>query len=359
MITGFVISLQDPGAAEIGACLAMSICRKEGFLRSVGVDADWPIWGFPRVIHSDNGKPLTSLTIVRACEQYGIMVARRPVGSPHWGGHIERLLGRAATSIHTLPGTTFSNIAERQEYDSKGRAGVTLDALTSWFARWITRVYHETVHSTLGVTPLARLRDGIFGLNGCFPAGYQDAPADERQIRLDFMPAFERPVHPQGVVIGTMWYYDSILQPFIRRIGRGRRRVKLLFRQDPSDITQIFFRHPDTGIYHEVHCSNLTRPPTSLSEFNAARRQLKKLRVPDDPDRVFDAIEENRRLIALEIATTAEAHQGRKGQRELRRQSQSDVPTEKRREELDEQVEGDRDVREAAVPREYKPYGRL
>jgi putative transposase len=360
VVTGFTISLADPGSAEVGACLVMSICRKEGFLRSIGVDADWPIWGFPRVIHSDNGRPLTSLTIVRACEQYGIMVARRPVGSPHWGGHIERLLGRAGANIHTLPGTTFSNIGARDEYDSKARAGITLEALNTWFARWVTRIYHETIHTSLGVTPLARLRDGIFGLNGCFPAGYQDAPADERQIRLDFMPAFERPVHPQGVVIGTIWYYDNILEPFIRRPGRGHPSVKLLFRQDPSDVTRIYFRHPDTGVYHEVHCSNLTRPPTTLSEFNAARRRLKQQRLPEDPERVFDAIEENQRLISLETAKTAETRKTRN----RRRTGQRHSPTHKRTEARSVEVtasdhEVDREVLEAALPGDYEPYGNL
>ncbi|MGW5574179.1 hypothetical protein ACWEVD_23545 [Nocardia thailandica] len=37
----------------------------------------------------------------------------RPPGQPHFGGVIERLIGTMMTMVHELPGTTFSNTADR------------------------------------------------------------------------------------------------------------------------------------------------------------------------------------------------------------------------------------------------------
>ena len=36
----------------------------------------------------------------------------RPPGTPHFGGHIERLIGTQMGAVHLLPGTTFSNPPE-------------------------------------------------------------------------------------------------------------------------------------------------------------------------------------------------------------------------------------------------------
>ncbi|MGO8847950.1 MAG: hypothetical protein ACLQFI_22030, partial [Methylocella sp.] len=42
----------------------------------------------------------------------------RPPGTPHFGGHIERLIGTQMGAVHLLPGTTQSNPSERGDYDS-------------------------------------------------------------------------------------------------------------------------------------------------------------------------------------------------------------------------------------------------
>ena len=48
---------------------------------------------------------------------------------PRFGGHIERLMGTFATDIHAVPGTTFSNIFQRKDYDSDTQAVLHLQSL--------------------------------------------------------------------------------------------------------------------------------------------------------------------------------------------------------------------------------------
>lgn len=110
MVTGLHLSMDNDGTAAVARCLAMTICSKDAVLSDLGIEADRPIHGFPRTVHTDNGKDLTSLAISRACGEYGITLARRPIGLSYYGGHIERLLGTIAKEIHKIPGTTFSNI---------------------------------------------------------------------------------------------------------------------------------------------------------------------------------------------------------------------------------------------------------
>jgi transposase InsO family protein len=46
----------------------------------------------------------------RACRNHGIQIRWRPVGEPHFGGHIERLIGTAMGAVQMLPGSTAADL---------------------------------------------------------------------------------------------------------------------------------------------------------------------------------------------------------------------------------------------------------
>ena len=45
--------------------------------------------------------------------------------------------------MHLLPGTTFSSAMERGEYDSEGKAVMTIGELEVWFALQVTGGYQD------------------------------------------------------------------------------------------------------------------------------------------------------------------------------------------------------------------------
>ncbi len=47
--------------------------------------------GIPRTLHLDNAAEFKSRALRSGCREYGIELMYRPVGKPHFGGHIERL----------------------------------------------------------------------------------------------------------------------------------------------------------------------------------------------------------------------------------------------------------------------------
>ncbi len=81
----------------------------------------------------------------------------RPPLRPHFGDQIERLIGTVMKAMHLLPGTTFSSIKERGEYDSQGKAVMTLRELETWLVLQITGGYHLTVHRALRARANRRL----------------------------------------------------------------------------------------------------------------------------------------------------------------------------------------------------------
>ncbi len=76
----------------------------------------------------------------RGCEQYGIAIDYRPVRTPHYGGHIERLIGTMMGKVHLLPGTTFSNVHVKGDIDPGKTAAMTLDELERWLGERGSRV---------------------------------------------------------------------------------------------------------------------------------------------------------------------------------------------------------------------------
>jgi putative transposase len=66
-------------------------------------------------------------TLIRGCRQYGIELVYRPPAHPHFGGHIERLIGTLMGEVHLLPGTTFGSVAQGGAYDSEKEAKMTLE----------------------------------------------------------------------------------------------------------------------------------------------------------------------------------------------------------------------------------------
>src|SRR5262249_54527336 len=113
LVAGFLISLDPPCATSVALALAHAGLPKEGWLAARGFRLPCPAAGLPRAVHVDNAKEFHALALDRGCRQYGIQLDYRPVRTPRYGGHIERLMGTLMRRIHELPGTTFANIRDK------------------------------------------------------------------------------------------------------------------------------------------------------------------------------------------------------------------------------------------------------
>jgi len=309
MVVGFYLSFDPPGAIGTGLCMVHSILPKELWLSRVGTQSDWPCWGIPSVIHVDNAKEFRGIMLQRACEKYGIRLEYRPVKKPHWGGHIERLMGTFMKEVHTLPGTTFSNVRDRKDYSSEKEAVLTLPEFEQWLTTFIVDVYHKRVHQTLKKSPYERYQEGILGSPSQPGIGLQDRLLDEVQIRLDFMPILERTVQPYGVLIDHVHYYADVLRPYINSFEEGSDKANLkrlfTFRRDPRDISRIYFLEPETSIYYAIPYRNTSHPAISIWEFRKAK-ELVRIQGIDavDEDSIFAANDKMHRITLAAMEKT-------------------------------------------------------
>lgn len=294
MVTGFYVSLDPPGSMSTGLCLAHSILPKEKWLAKYNITTPWPLWGTMNIVHADNAKEFRGNTLKKACDDHSIDLQWRPVARPRYGAHIERLLGTFNKDIHTLPGTTFSNIKERGNYESERHSALTLSELERWLATYVTEVYHQRFHSELLMSPLKKFEQGIFG-NGDVPGtGLPPRILDETRLRLDFMPFIRRVVRDDGIVIGHIHYYHDVLRSWINAKDPDKPKVKrkFLVRQDPRDISLIFFYDPELKTYFDIPYRHTYQYPMSLWEYRETLRRLKDEGQKDiNEDLIFAAYE--------------------------------------------------------------------
>ncbi len=316
MVVGYYLSLDPPSAFSVGMCIAQAANQKDAVLKRVKVDGDWPVWGLPRVLHADNGKDFRSRTIRLACEQYGINMAWRPVKQPHFGGHIERLLGTVATEIKALPGTTFSNVKELGEYDSAKHAVMSFDELERWLVQFFVNVYHQRKHSGIGMPPLQRWRMGILGdgrkLKG---TGLPDPILNPVRFARDLLPYEERCVGRDGIVWDKICYFHDSLRPWLDARKAGT-RCKFIVRRDPRDISKIYFLDPELKEYLEIPYRDLSKPSISIWEYRQAEKYLETQgKTAATEDEIFAAYEVMSQIADKAKVTTKKARRARQRKR--------------------------------------------
>ena len=297
MVFGRYMAMDAPDSAAVGICIQHGVLPKKAELERLGVEGEWPIYGFPTMIHTDNGSDFLGKTLHRAAEEYNIHLTRRPVGDPHFGGHIERFFRTLNEELHGLPGSTFSNPTKRAEYASRKQAAFTFNELQQYITDWIVNTYHRRTHRTISMSPLRKLDLGLNGDGESLPHGPLGLPTDPARFRLDFLPYFERKIEHYGVTIEGMHYFADILRSYFTDGKRFGRRQDYLFRRDPDDISLIYFLDPNTNSYHPIPYRDINGAPMSAVELRQAKKDARKFVNSAHDDRaIFEARQHRQEL---------------------------------------------------------------
>jgi putative transposase len=298
-VPGFVVTLEAPSATSAGLCLAHMATDKRAWLERIGVEAVWPMSGKPRQLFLDNASEFKSEALRRGCSQHGIKLEYRPLGQPHYGGVVERLIGTMMTMVHELPGTTFSNTRERGEYNSDAKAVLTLAELQRWMALAVA-CYHGEPHEGLG----GRTPGGVWA-EKVASSGAPKTVTNQIAFLVDFLPVARRKLTRTGFVLDHVQYYSDALKPLI---ARRERLDRFVLRRDPRDVSRLWALHPDTGEYLEVPYRTWSRPAISVWERRAAAARLREQgRAEIDENALFAMVEQMRHLTEDAAAASRKA----------------------------------------------------
>ena len=277
MIMGFYISYEAPSFFNTGQCILNMIMPKDDFLKQQNVNGEWGIYGLPREISTDNAKEFRGLDLTRFCEQYSIQIDWRPVGRSFYGANVERVFRTLSSEVHTLSGTTFSNIIHKGNYNSQKNAAMTIGEFEQWFTELVVNVYHKKEHSELGMTPEEKYLEGIFGLGDYPGTGLPPIVEDTKTLRYSLLPSIERTVQKTGITIDHVTYFSEVLRKWIIPQEASKKASSRLFicKRDPRDISKIYFYDPDINKYFEIPYRNIKNPKINLYELRNTIAKIK------------------------------------------------------------------------------------
>lgn len=264
VILGMYLSLDYPSSTSVALCTANAILPKDPWLRDLKItECSYPFYGIPRKILVDNAKEFRSSTFKSGCNKHKIDLEFRPPGTPHYGGHIERLNGTLMKEVHGLPGTTMSNVKDRGDYASEKHSAMTFVEFRDWFITQV-EIYHKNKHSILGCSPNYKWCEHFNSIDGVSPPGII---TDRRSLLIDFMPYKRRFIGRAGIQINCIMYYSGVL-------NRYPIKTPCVVKFDPGSLRRVWVLPQGEEDYLEIGYSDMTMPDMTLKEFKEYRKIL-------------------------------------------------------------------------------------
>jgi putative transposase len=238
---GFCMGFEPPSCLSVMRCLKHAILPKTYVPREFpSIKNAWECYGVPELVVVDNPPEFHSSHFERACLQIGTDIQYAKVLVPWYKGKLERFQGTMNHDLmHGNPGTTFSNILDRDDYDPTRHAVVLLSTLREMLHKWIIDVYLQTPHRGIKDTPAHRWLSDLNALPPPLPPS-----ASELEVVLGM--TAQRVVFHYGIELEGLKYNSPELGEIRRRVGVGV-KVELTF--DPGNLGHVNVLDPQKGIY--------------------------------------------------------------------------------------------------------------
>ncbi len=295
-VVAIYLSMERPNAATVALLLTRVVLPKGAWLKAIGSDVSWPMYGIPRSLHLDNAAEFKSRALRAGCSEYGITLTYRPVGRPHFGGHIERMNRTLMDRLRGVPGATGNSVKGRKERKPEKYAALTLAEFERWLVLEVAQRYHHSEHRGLmGATP-----------HSVWQALTQSAlvqvlPNDlDNQLRflVQFLPRVIRTIQSDGLTLFYIQYWHPIFAAW--RVTRK----KVVVRYHPEDLSRVFVSVNGKD-FVEARYADLRRPRISLWEQREVRRILRAQGQPAVSESlIFRTLEQQRDLVAKAVRNT-------------------------------------------------------
>ena len=224
-------------------CLYHAILPKGDVKSKYDTKHDWIAYGIPSTLVVDNGKEFMGNDLKDAADLLGFTIERMPVRTPHYKGVVERAFKTVDTMLlHPLPGTTFSNVFEKGDYDSAKQACIYVDQVDALLHVFTLDVYAERFHEGLDGVPARRWEKALD--NGFQPR----LPVDVEDLHILLGRTISRTVQHYGIEFEALRYNCAELS-FLRAMLKGA-SVKVKYH--PGDLSRVYAFNPFDQKYIEV-----------------------------------------------------------------------------------------------------------
>jgi putative transposase len=290
-ILGYYISYEPPSLATLFECLKHAILPKDqAYLEKLGVKNKYPCYGAFEKLVVDNALENHSDALYDLLNVWGGVIQNCPRAAPWYKARIERFIRTFGEQVcQILPGATFSDILERDDYDAVENAVIHWRDFERIVAIWVVDIYHLKEHSALQCSPLAawmalQKEDHIL------------VPCDVSDIeQVCRVPEIRRLTHKGIESLGLYWNSDKLTS--MRYEVGAEVDVRVFFNR--MNLGVVGVEHPKTREIVEVralafeYADNLTLFQHKVTRKFAARfRQSRE-------ENVLDWIDAQKRILEI------------------------------------------------------------
>lgn len=272
-VLGINIGFEPPNFLTVARCL------KNAFMPKSDLNAlypevlgSWDAHGVMRELSMDNGAEFHSLSLEEGCYSLGIEIHYSPRKTPWFKGKIERFQGTLNREVaHIAPGTTFSDIFEKDDYDPVKHAVVSLGTLQHIVRKWIVDVYHERVHRSLKMPPIVMWRSSI-------NAEDIQLPEDPEKLDAILGRREQRRLTHKGIEFEGLFYNSPDMTTLRMQLGE---KLDVEICVDDGDIGKIVVLSPDkkrmfkVPALAQVYAAGMTAWQHKLCKRYAAKQEKK------------------------------------------------------------------------------------
>ncbi len=282
-IAGMYVSFNPPSYLSVMQCMRHAITPKAYVKqRYPEIRHEWGAYGKMESVVVDNGKEFHSTHFEDACLQLGIVLQYAPIKLAWYKPSIERYFGTLNTRLlHQQPGTSFSNIVDKGDYDPRENAIIDFNTLMSVLHKWIVDVYHYDEHRGIHDIPALRWEKAIEEFPPALPSC-----REELDVMLGMIE--KRVISKSGIELHGLFYNDESLA-LLRRRRKEEGKVTVKF--DPGDLSMIHVFDEDSNTFIPVPAQAVTYSEgLTLWQHNVIRRYTRNY------------IDENCDIISLALA---------------------------------------------------------
>lgn len=247
-VLGFCLGFEPPCTSTVSQCLKSAFSPKDAVLALVpDIENVWDAFGKMETLVLDQALENHAHFLDRLALTQAIEILYCPRKSPWFKARIERFIGTLNSSVcHKIPGTTFSNIQEKGDYNPICKAVCTMAGLKAAIIKWIVDIYHVRRHRTLQTSPIGLWRNSISSDE--IPLA-TDLTTLETSIRMPVT----KPLTHTGVECNIGLRYNSPDLIALRR--RYGAELKVLAYPSSSDLGSIIVEHEESNSRFEVPCT--------------------------------------------------------------------------------------------------------
>ncbi|NOH94994.1 transposase [Vibrio sp. AIC-3] len=281
-IVGLSVNFRDPSFDSVRKALLNTLIDKSWLKNSYpSIKNDWPCHGKIDYLVVDNGAEFWTDSLEDSLRPFVTDIQYSQTAKPWRKSGIEKLFDQMNKGlVNSLPGKTFTNPTQLEDYNPKKDAVVRVSVFLELLHKWIVDYYHMAPDSRERDIPYHKWKQSEWT-----PSYYSGA--EKEQLRVELGLLRPRTIGVSGIRLHNLRYQSSELIEY-RKYWASNNGKKLFVKTktDPSDISYIHVYLESEKRYIKVPAVDNSGYTKGLSLFEHERiqkvRRLNIRRLADD-----------------------------------------------------------------------------